>query len=113
MPIAPLAIYAQVHPQFATGADLYRGCKDWVALVDQTREVDGGDLYDAGACHGYIDGVSGGLISMRASCPGNATLGTMIRVYLVYVDRHPKVLDFAPSAGVVGAMKETYPCPTK
>jgi len=95
------------------GSDLYRECKNWVALVDKTRKLDELDTFEAGTCRGYIDGISSGLISLGVTCPGNATMGTMIRVYLVYVDKHPKVLDFPPSAGVYGAFEETYPCHKK
>ena len=96
--------------QFNKGSDLTRDCKAWLALTDESRELKEDEVYGAGACQGYIDGLTAGLISMRSSCPEGATLGTLIRVYLVFIDKHPQLLDASANAGFFGAMKESYPC---
>lgn len=113
--LAPVLALAMLTPEqsFTRGSDLYRQCKNWVALMEQTRRLDDGESYEAGECYGYIDGLAAGLATMQITCPRNATMGTMIRVYLVYMDKHPKVLDYAASAGVYGALQEAYPCPAK
>ncbi|MGI4828062.1 MAG: Rap1a/Tai family immunity protein [Janthinobacterium lividum] len=65
-------------------------------------------------CFDFIGGLVQGLNTLRVSCsPSTATLNTMVRVYLAYMERHPKALDSDRSAGGYGAMKEAYPCPNK
>ena len=114
VPILALAMMQQSPLPFTKGSDLYSQCKNWVALVDKTRGLTDDETYQAGECNGYVDGMTSGLTSMRIACPPpTATIGTLIRVYLVYVDAHPKVLDFGASAGMYGALKEAYPCPAK
>ncbi len=72
------------------------------------------DEYHAGVCFGFIGGTVQGLNTMKVSCPPrSATLNTMVRVYLAYMNKHPKSLDFDRSAGVYGAMKDAYPCPSR
>ncbi|MBB5066131.1 Rap1a/Tai family immunity protein [Granulicella mallensis] len=111
-PMLAIALFAVDRP-FTTGTDLVHECKNYIAMLDNTRNLDSVDLYDAGACYGYIDGITAGLTSMRVACPTDAALGTLVRVYLVYMEKHPKTLDFAASAGVYGALQEAYPCPVK
>ena len=68
-------------------------------------------MYQAGVCYGFIGGVVQGLNTMQVSCPSSAaTLNTIVRVYLTYIESHPKALGLDRSAGVYGAMKEVYPC---
>ena len=114
-PLLALALMQQAAPlPFTTGTELYQQCKNWVALNDSTRSLTIEQSYQAGQCAGYIDGLTAGLLTQRVTCPpSSVTIGTVIRVYIVYVDAHPKVLDFAASSGVYGAMKDAYPCPAK
>lgn len=112
--LTPVLALAMMQEQsYTKGSELSSQCKNWVALVDKTRTLTEDEIYQAGECEGYVNGLMSGLVSMRVGCPGKGTLGTLIRVYLAYVDGHPKVLDMAASAGLFGAVKEAYPCPAK
>ena len=68
-----LALFA-VDRSFTTGTDLVHECKNYIAMLDNTRNLDSVDLYDAGACYGYIDGITAGLTAMRVACPADVTL---------------------------------------
>lgn len=43
-------------------------------------------------------------------CLGDASEGTMIRVYVAYMDRNPKLMDELMILGVVSSLHDSYPC---
>lgn len=111
---AVLAISMYMQGVQAPGSELQRQCHLYVKLLDGERLTDPEEMYDAGQCFGFIGGIAQGLNTLKVSCPPRAaTLNTMVRVYLTYVEGHPKVLDFDRSSGAYGAFKQAYPCPKK
>jgi hypothetical protein len=40
-------------------------------------------------------------------------LGTLARVYVAYMEKHPKLLDAYKSEGLFDALVDAYPCPVK
>jgi Rap1a immunity proteins len=94
------------------GSSLFHACQAAVRSMDA---ADGGTDADAsltGRCIDYTEGVSDGVVSLspRSLCPGNASVGTMIRVYVIYMQGHPKLLDERKHIGLLNAWIEAYPC---
>ena len=116
-PILALALYAQnatSQRNGSKGADLYRDCRTYVAVMEKGRPADYNEAFDAGVCIGYVSGLTQGSRSLGLTCPPpGSTIGTLIKEYILYMDSHPRVLDFDRSAGVNGTLKEAYPCPAQ
>ena len=109
--LAPFLALAMMQAFSPNGTDLQKQCRLYVTAMDETRPLDIDESYQAGVCFGFIGGIAQGLNTLKVSCPpSTATLNTMVRIYLVYVEKHPKVLDFDRSSGAYGAFKEAYPC---
>jgi Rap1a immunity proteins len=72
------------------------------------------DMRDGGYCLGYFRGF-GDLNAMVGSsvCLDRASTGTVIRVYVAYMEKNPKYLDDAMVIGVIYALKDGYPCPAQ
>lgn len=71
------------------------------------------DSYLAYRCDGYIEGVfdTYHLILRPPYClVDGASMGTLSRVYVKFMDENPKYLDMHRTIGFVEAMKATYPC---
>jgi hypothetical protein len=65
-------------------------------------------------CASYISGFVDGLGPTPGGCPSpDATVGTLIRVYVAYMEKNPKWLDDYRFVGLLRAIREAYPCPTK
>lgn len=94
------------------GSALYQACKANVHAADS----DAPSVYDVeqgNRCIGYIQGVLDTLhfILRPPFCLADgATLGTISRVYVKFMDENPKYLDMHRTIGFVEAMKTTYPC---
>ena len=96
------------------GAVLYHDCQASIRIMDAPNAdaVGSQDFVDSNFCIGYFtafwefNGLEGTSI-----CRNEARLGTTIRVYLAYMEKNPKLMDDAMIVGVIGALKETYPCP--
>jgi hypothetical protein len=43
-------------------------------------------------------------------CVTGATKSTVVRVYLAYMDKHPKLFDVPKQIGLGLALRESYPC---
>jgi len=46
-------------------------------------------------------------------CIKDARVGTIIRVYVAYMQKNPKLLDDLKIFGVIEAMKDSYSCSAK
>jgi hypothetical protein len=84
-----------------------------IATVEGNGRKDYEEMFDAGRCLGYVKGVSEGLKTLHGACYADATLVTMIRVYLVSMDRNPKLFDETEAFGLSYALHDAYPCPAK
>lgn len=70
------------------------------------------DFRDGEFCLGYFRGF-GDYNAMAGSsiCLDRAHTGTVIRVYVAYMEKNPKFLDDMMIIGVIYALKDAYPCP--
>ena len=90
-------------------SDLYGNCKDGLT-EPQTSER----YFQLGQCGGYIDGLLDGIDQESFGiCLNNYTIGTLIKVYVAYMDRNQKYLDRARSFALIFALHDAYPCPAK
>ena len=106
--IAPRCLSAAQVKGGDNGYDLYRACQDAVHFTDASSEQPGRADYCFGYFEGYTDVAT---VNVSSLCIGKATVGTLIRVYLAYMDKNPKMLDSFKMIGVTYALKEAYSCP--
>jgi hypothetical protein len=73
----------------------------------QTKTEMPSSTYCLGYIGGYIDGTNrlGEYVCVRS-----ATLNTVVRVYVAFMQRNPKLMDEAKSLGVLLALKDSYSC---
>ena len=93
---------------------MYRNCKVTVKIADNRSGTS--DEYTSSAlCISYIDGFLDGFQMGLADpiCYSGASLVTMARVYLAYMDIHPKMFDLPKLVGVSNSLFEAYPCRKK
>jgi len=94
-----------------SGARLFHSCQASIRSMDSPK-VSEGDLRDEGFCLGYFRGFGdyNAMNSGSSICLDNATTGTIIRVYVAFMEKNPKNLDEEMIFGAIYALKETYPC---
>ncbi len=71
----------------------------------------GGDLQSATECTAYIDGFTESGNSLF--CMDSSSVATVVRIYVAYMQKNPKLLDQPKSLGLLDALMGDYPCPTK
>lgn len=95
------------------GSFLYHDCQAAVRIMDAPSDTSGGvdDLQNAEFCEGYFNAF-GDINELIPSsiCIDDATLGTVIRVYVTYMEKNPKLMDDLMIVGVMRALKDAYPC---
>jgi Rap1a immunity proteins len=107
-----LALAMQATPDLANGAALYSQCKAYVALVDKTRSIDSDAMLDAGTCLGYISGFTDVVATGSSTvCLKPVTTATLVRVYIAYMDKNPKLFDESRKVTLALALTDAYPCP--
>lgn len=102
-------------PKPNIGSELYKACQAFERTVEPKRKVSSDDIADSQYCLGYIDAF-GDSFPREASgiCTDeHVTIGTLIRVYLAYMDKNPKLLDANRESGLALALADAYPCPAK
>jgi hypothetical protein len=110
--LAPLlALAMQLPSDQGSGSGLYADCKAYLAIADNPKTSSANDL-QAGVCIGYISGFSDSTNGNNV-CVSDATMGTIVRVYVAYMDKNPKLFDAPRAVGVGLALKDAYPCPAK
>ena len=96
------------------GSWLYAACKGAQRYSDAPRghepEEDSSNFDN---CTSYIAGYIESDNGISSCPPDGASLGTMFRLYLAYMDKHPKLLDAYRISGIRSAMREAYPCPVR
>jgi hypothetical protein len=118
LPLLSVAFSSQARAQNdstqSRGADLFHDCQADIRLLDapDAKSVSDSDFENSQFCAGYFTAF-GDFIAMghTSICVGEARLDTTIRVYVAYMDKHPKLMDDPMILGVVLALKESYPCP--
>ena len=108
-----------------SGAFLYRSCTNLVRLWDGAK---GFDLGRAADCKSYILGFldGNGFAVAQDTAAGTGGSGhwlycldgapsekTAVRVYMNWMDKHPRAFPDPRSVGLVGALMDAYPCPVK
>jgi len=93
-----------------SGSGLYAACKAWVAFIDKTAQER--NPSEEMFCIGYVSGFSDSATGEHF-CASDATMGTIVRVYLAYMDKNPKMFDLPRGIGLELALRESYPCPVK
>lgn len=105
---------AGLSPQYR-GSALYDQCRAFVRILDDTSTA-GSDIRLGSMCAGYLEGfMDSQLLSPDAlmCVPPDATTGTMARIYVLYMQKNPKELDQPRYVGLIAALVDSYPCPTK
>jgi hypothetical protein len=94
------------------GSWLFHVCQAAVRSMDAADGGTDADVPLTGRCLDYTEGVTDAvaLLSTRSLCPGTASTGTMLRVYVNYMQKHPKLLDEPKQIGLLNAWIEAYPC---
>jgi Rap1a immunity proteins len=98
------------------GTTLFQSCQHTIRLLDLGADkATAEDVTDSNYCRGYFQGFEDTIkvYGSAGVCLDDTRIGTVIRVYVAYMDKHPKLLDDLEIAGVIEAMHETYPCPAK
>ena len=81
--------------------------------MDNTATRSYATIGGSSRCAGYIEGMLDGADSSRGFCVQGATTGTIARVYIVYMDKNPKMFDEREVTGFMAALRESYPCPAR
>jgi hypothetical protein len=86
-----------------------------VALSHLPKSIDNSsdetsDSLDLMECVDYVGGFSDGMGSTPLFCPGDATTGTIIRAYVLFMRDHPKRFDNPRRVGFLEAMQRYFPC---
>jgi hypothetical protein len=113
LPLLYLAMLQEpTRPEFK-GSWLYSACQGGKRFLDAPRgHQSDDDFSDFDKCSSYIAGfVEAG--APNACPPDEASLGTMLRLYVAYMDGHPKLLDEHRLIGLRQALREAYPCRSK
>jgi len=78
--------------------------------MDAAAPGDAADIELTGHCIDYVGGFSDGAVGTHQFCTGDASTGTIIRVYVLFMRDHPKLLDEHREIGFLMAMQENFPC---
>lgn len=110
--LVPMLMLAMQLPPSAAGSDLYSACQAVVRYTDNPRTPSDSEFIKVMQCLSYVDGFTDGLAtSIKPICIGDASTGTMVRVYVQYMQNHPKLMDAPKGIGLNAALQSNYPCP--
>ncbi|MFC5593821.1 Rap1a/Tai family immunity protein [Lysobacter niastensis] len=91
----------------ADGRELRSSCMEAVDSVDRGTPL----TFRGGVCAGYLHGLRDMLDSQAGVCvPTAATAEQLIRVYVLWADRHPERLHEDEMDVAVASLKEAFPC---
>ncbi len=108
-----LALQTVTPTDFTKGSHLFGSCQSAVRMMDnpsaqQTKTEMPGSTYCLGYVGGYIDGLNR---LKDAVCVRDATLNTIVRVYVAYMQKNPKLMDEGKALGLLLALTDAYACP--
>ena len=95
IPAVVLLLTAAQVPDSQRGSNLFHDCQAAVRAKDQSRVSDD-DLASARTCAAYIDGFTDGIavLDRKVVCVDEgAAMETLIRVYVSYMVKNPKMMD--------------------
>ena len=100
-------------PESSRGSHLFQACESTVRFYD-AGEIKGtvSDAARSNLCIGYLNGFLDALdaADVHAICIKNAMVATLARVYVVYMQKNPKLMDSQMAVGVSKAFVDAYPC---
>jgi hypothetical protein len=117
LPLLAIALAApQATPEIPLiyrGSTLFQNCQADVRTMDIPDAKQ--DYVAAAHCQSYIAGAMAGLYvaGYKGICADSASFGTLSRVYVAYMQKHPKLLDSHQMDGFMQAMLDAYPCAAK
>ena len=99
-------------PDFNKGSSLFRACQANIRSMDAAPGADAADNFLANECLSYIGGFTdAATLAENIYCANQVSMGTMTRVYVLFIQEHPKLLDTYRGIGLMLALKANYPCP--
>ena len=96
------------------GSSLYRDCQAEVRLMElpSLTKAAQPDLIDGSYCVGFVNGFTGNLGSATdAICINGASTGSVVRAYVAFMEKNPKLLQEDRRVGLRLALKQAYACP--
>ena len=96
------------------GSALLRTCQAEARLMDlpSLTRATRPDLIDGAYCVGFLNGFTGTLNSAKDSiCTNGASMGAVVRSYIEFMEKNPKLLDEDRRVGVRMALQDAFPCP--
>ena len=96
------------------GSGLYRECKVAIKVGDDLEHSTSDEVDTATKCLRYFQGMTEALSVVEPAggvCLGpHSTMGTIMHVYVRFMDTHPKYLDENRWDGTFTALQQSYPC---
>jgi hypothetical protein len=95
------------------GSDLFSNCQAAIREIDSPTGGVDADLQPGQRCSDYISGLADGLSQAHVVCFGETTKLSMVRVYVAFMQVHPKYMGEYQATGFYTAMLQAYPCPIR
>ena len=95
------------------GSDLFNNCQAAIREVDSPTGGVDADLQPGQRCSDYISGLADGMSQAHSACFGETTKVSLVRVYVAFMQVHPKYMEEYQANGFYPAMLQTYPCPIR
>jgi len=109
--LAPSIAVEQSTENIKDGNHLLRRCKEAAVAVERASWKDSHEAFDAGFCHGIIEGV---VYTSNASCvPDDGTADQMARVVIKFLQDNPEKLNLNDAVLVELALSKAFPCQHK
>jgi hypothetical protein len=95
------------------GSYLHKSCQAVVKMMNSSSSTEAGDaIEESDFCLGYFKALLDmhNLQGHNGLCVNNARTGTVILVYVEYMDRNPKLMDEPMVLGAISALHYGYAC---
>jgi hypothetical protein len=108
-----LAFQASPKPDASNGAYLVHACQSAIREMDHPND-DSAKVYEAAICMFYIQGfMDGEDAAGKGACWMNASYENVVKAYVAYMEKHPKMMEMDKRVGLVLALGNAFPCPAK
>jgi len=107
--LAPLLALAMQVVDANRASTLYGNCRGAIRVQNDPDKATSADMERADICAAYLSGFVDATAD-RYFCVGDATMGTLARVYVAYMDAHPKRMEDGRARTVYDAFQDAYPC---
>ena len=109
-PVLALATALQTPAEMGKGAYLYHACIAAVRVQDASQPNEE-DISMSAECSSYVSGFIDASSLAPALCLPNTTVATVVRLYVNYMAKHPKLMDKARGQGLFYSLSDAYSCP--